>query len=176
MPPITAERVYGSTMSQTTSQVRGAERVGRFLQPRRHGQEHLAHHRGDERNDHDRQHDAGGQHADAERRPGEQRRRCMRPASPRCAIEPRIDVLGHERHEDEQAPHAVDDRRDAGQQFDRRGDRPAQPARRDFGQEQRDAETDRHRDEHRDQRGDQRAVDRHQRAELVVAPRPSPSW
>ena len=49
-----------------------AQRVGRFLQQRRHGQEHVARHRGDEGQDHDRQDEAGGQHADAERRAREE--------------------------------------------------------------------------------------------------------
>jgi len=82
-------------------------------------------------------------------------------------VEERGDVLGHHRHQHEQAPHAVDDRGDAGQQFDGGTDRATQPARRDFGEEEGDAEADRHGDDHRDERGDQGAVDRGEGAELV---------
>jgi hypothetical protein len=41
-------------------------------------------------------------------------------------VEPRRDVFGHDRHQHEQAPHAVDDRGNAGQQFDGGADRAAQ--------------------------------------------------
>ena len=68
MPPITPTLVYGSTTFHTTSQVVEPSAVGRFLEHRRRDLEHVAHHRGDERDDHDRQDDAGGQHADADRR------------------------------------------------------------------------------------------------------------
>ncbi len=78
-----------------------------------------------------------------------------------------LDVGLHQRREDEQAPHAVDDRRDRRQQLDRRAERALEPAGRELGQEQRDAEADRNGDHHRDQRGHQRAVDRHQRAEFL---------
>ena len=79
--------------------------------------------------------------------------------------------LGHvrlqERREDEKAPDAVDDRGDARQQFDGDADRPAQPVRAEFGEENRDAEADRNGDQHGDEGGDQRAVDRRQRAEFL---------
>ena len=65
MPPTTPILVYGSTTFQTTSQVVAPRRVGRLLQHRRHHFEHVAHDRGDERDHHDRQDDAGGKHADA---------------------------------------------------------------------------------------------------------------
>jgi hypothetical protein len=64
----------------------------------------------------------GGEHADAQRRTrrtaadNRQRRPCSRRAG--------ADVLGQERRQHEQAPHAVDDRRDPGQQLDRRAERP----------------------------------------------------
>ena len=82
------------------------------------------------------------QHADAERRAVEQRAEDRQRAD--VFVEPRIHVFGEHRHEHEQAPHAVDDRRDAGEQFDRRADRAAQPLRRHLGEEHRDAEADRH--------------------------------
>ena len=50
------------------------------------------------------------------------------------------------------------------QQFDRGSQRAAQPGRRQFGQEQGNAEADRHGDDQRDDRGHDGAVDGHQRA------------
>ena len=69
--------------------------------------------------------------------------------------------------EHEQAPDAVDDAGNAGQQLDRDADRPAQPHRAQLGEEERDHEPDRHRDQHGDERGDERAVDRREGAELL---------
>ena len=77
----------------------------------------------------------------------------------------RLERVGQERAQHEEAPHAVDDRGDAGEQFDGQADRTAQPERTDLGQEHRDAETDGNGDHHRDHGGDQRAVDRTERAE-----------
>ena len=54
---------------------RRADAVGRLLQHRRHRLEDVARDRGDERQDHQREHEARGQHAVAERRPGEQNSR-----------------------------------------------------------------------------------------------------
>ena len=107
----------------------------------------------------------GRQHADAVGRAGEQRRQHRDIAEGRD--QERLHVLLQERREHEQAPDAVDDARNAGEQLDRDADRPAQPHRAQFGQEDRDQQADRHRDQHRDQRGDERAVDRRQRAELL---------
>ncbi len=47
-------------------------------------------------------------------------------------------------------PQPVDDRRDRGEEVDGVHDRPAQAARRDVGDEQRDADADRQREEHCD--------------------------
>ena len=68
MPPTTPARVYGSTIFQTTSQVVPPSPYDRLLQQRRRDLEDVAHHRRDERNDHDREDDAGAQQADADRR------------------------------------------------------------------------------------------------------------
>ena len=149
-----------------------ADAVGRFLVDRRHGLEHVAHGRGDERDDHHREDQRGGQDAGAERRA------CEQVLEHRDAVE-RIDdrragcIRAMTRRDDEEAPHAVDDRRHRGEQFHRGADRPAQPGRREFGQVERDAERERHREEQRQDRGDDRAVDRHRRAEHLLAPDPS---
>ena len=143
---------------------RRAQCVRGFLQATWHGQEDFAHDRRDERNHHDRQHQSRGEHAQAERWPCEQRAN-EGPLS-QLRIDPRIDVLGQHRHQHEQAPHAVDDRRDAGEKFDRGANRTTQPPRCDFGQEHCNAEADRHCDDHRDQCSDEGPVNRYQRAEL----------
>ena len=144
---------------------RAAEAVGRFLEHRRHDLEHVAHHRSDERNDHDRQDDAGRQHADAVGRALEQR-----PDEPHVAErlrQHRLHVVAEQRREHEQAPHAVDDRRDRGQQLHRRAERALERRRAHLGEEQRDAEAHRDADQQRDRRRDEGAVDRRQRAEVA---------
>ena len=135
-----------------------ADAIGGFLQHRRHGLEHVDRNRGDEGQHHDREDQRGVEQAEIGRRAGEDR------AEHRHAVEQadheRLKTIGQERAEHEEAPHAVDDRRDAGEQFHRDADRAAQPLRTKLGQEDRNAETDRNRDHHRDEGGDQRAVDR----------------
>ena len=59
----------------------------------------------------------------------------------------RLHVLLQERREYEQAPDAVDDAGNAGEQLDRDPDRPAQLHRTQLGQEHRDHEPDRNRDD-----------------------------
>ena len=73
------------------------------------------------------------------------------------------------RRQNEQAPDAVDDARDRGQQLDQGADRPAQPGRAQLGQEHGDRRAPTGtRDHHGDQRGDKRTVDRRQRAEELL--------
>src|SRR5581483_2197698 len=142
-----------------------AQAVGGLLQHRRHGFEHVAGDRGDVRQHHDAEDDAGGEHADAVGRPGEH------PGQYRHAGEQldqqRLDVFLQERRQHEQAPDAVDDAGDAGEQLDRGADRALQPARAQLGDEDGDAHADRDADEHGDQGGDHGAVDRRQRAEFL---------
>ena len=76
-------------------------------------------------------------------------------------------MLLQKRREHEQAPDAVDDAGNAGEQFDSYADRAAQPHRAQLGQEQRDEQADRHRDQHCDQRGDDGAVNRSNRPEFL---------
>ena len=93
----------------------------------------------------------------------------QRPQDPQVAEDPRqrrLDVVAENRREHEQAPHAVDDRRNRRQQLDRGAERPLEDDRAHLGEEQRDAEAHRHADGERDRRGHQRAVDRRQRAEV----------
>ena len=78
----------------------------------------------------------------------------------------RLQGLLQERREHEQAPDAVDDAGNAGEQFDGDADRAAQPQRAQFGQKQRDEQADRHRDQHGDERRHDGAVDRREGAEF----------
>ncbi len=142
-----------------------AEPVGRFLEHRRHGGEHVARDRRDEGQHHDRQDEAGGEHADAVGRPGEH------PVESRHGTEEGddagLDVGLHERGEDEQAPDAVDDGRDAGEQLDGDADRLAQRLRAELAEEDGDAEPDGDGDGHGDDRRDHRAEDGSARPVLV---------
>jgi hypothetical protein len=76
-----------------------------------------------------------------------------------------LEGVGQERAQHEEAPHAVDDRGNAGEQLDRHADRAAQPLRTELGEEDRNAEADGNGNQHRDERGDERAVHRPERAE-----------
>ena len=76
-------------------------------------------------------------------------------------------MLLKKRREHEQAPDAVDDAGNTGEQLDGDADRAAQPHRAQLGQKHRDEQADRHRDQHGDERGDDRAVDRRDRAEFL---------
>ena len=68
-------------------------------------------------------------------------------------------LLGQPRPEHQDAPQAVDHRRDGGQQVDEVRDRDPPPLRRQFGDEQGQAEADRDGDHQGDDRHDQRPVD-----------------
>ncbi len=67
MPPTMPDRAPGITASRIISHLRRAERERRLALRPRHGHQHLAGHRRDVRQDHDRQDDAGRQHPGAVR-------------------------------------------------------------------------------------------------------------
>ena len=144
---------------------RAAEGVGRLFQCRRHGFKHIARDRSDVRQHHDAENDAGGEHADAVGRPGEQR--AQERHAFECGDDQRLHVQLQKRREHKQAPDAVDDARNAGEQLDRGGDRPLERARAQLGNEDRDADGDRNADNHGNDRRDDGAVDRRERAELL---------
>ena len=73
----------------------------------------------------------------------------------------------HGRHQHEDAPEAVDDRRNRGEQLGQKDERLPQPVRAELRDEDRDAERDRRRDRQRENRRIQRAPDERQRAELA---------
>ncbi len=143
----------------------------RFAQHHRHGQEHVAGDRGDEGQHHDRQHDAGGQHADAIGRAAEQQADPRQPAQ--RADQQRLHMGLQERRQHEEAPEPVDDAGNAGQKLDGDAEGAAQAFGADLGEEHRDAQADRHADHHGDGRGDEGAVDRRQRAEDVLGRAPA---
>src|SRR6185437_183101 len=107
-----------------------------------------------------------GQYADAERRPGEEiadeRQIAQR------GDEERLGEFLHEGGEHEEAPDAVDDAGDRREQLDHRAQRPLEPDRTEFGDEDGDAEGDRDADQHGDRRAHQRAVDRRTSAETLL--------
>jgi len=72
-----------------------------------------------------------------------------------------------ERGEHEQAPDAVDDARNAGEQLNGDADRPPQVFRTDFSEEDGDAEADGNADQHGDEGGHDCAVDRRQGPEFL---------
>ena len=92
---------------------RRAERVGALAQYGRHRFEHVAHYRGDEGQHHDGQDKSGGQHADAERWPFDQKPDPRNGAE--CVDQGRLDMLLHKRRQHEEAPNAVDDAGDRRQ-------------------------------------------------------------
>src|SRR5262249_10807648 len=125
--------------------------------------EDLAHDRGDDRHDHDRDDDASGHQHPAALRHAEDR------LQDGYAIHPPVDPLvgGEEpRSQHEDAPQAEHHRGNGGEQVDDRDHVAAQPYRGEFGEEQRDADGDRDRDQQAQQRDDERAVDEGERAEL----------
>ena len=143
---------------------RAADAIRRFLEHRRDCLEDVARDRGHEWQDHNGEDQSGGEHADAVRRSGKQRR------DPRHVAE-RFDQewlqrLLQERREDEKSPNPVDDAGDAGEQLDGDADRPPQPLRAQLGEEECDHQSDRDRDQHGDERGDEGPVNRRQCAEF----------
>ena len=131
-----------------------AEPVGGFLEHGRDRIEHVARDRRHEGKHHDRQDEAGRQHADAVGRAFEQGRQQRHVLE--SVYQGRLHVLLQERREHEQTPDAVDDRRNARQQLDGDSDRPPQHLGAELGEE----EGDHHADRHRDQEADHAALDR----------------
>ena len=113
-PPTTPERAEGQHHPPHHFPGGAAQAVGGFLQHRRHGLEHIARHRRNEGQDHDRKDQAGGEDADAVRRAAEQG---AEHGNAGDGIDDRLLDMGLEPgREHEQAPDAVDDGGDAGQQ------------------------------------------------------------
>ena len=166
MPPMTPFWVWGQHHLAHHLPGGAAEAVGRLAQDRRHDLEHVAHHGGDVRQDHEGQHDAGGQDAHAVDGAAEH------PADERHAtqhlLQRRLHEVSEDRREHEQAEHAVDDRRHGSQQFDGGAERAAHPDRAVLGQEQRDAEGQRHGDDESDAGTQDGADDGDGGAELLV--------
>ena len=80
--------------------------------------------------------------------------------------EPGLQVCREDRREHEQSPHPVNDAGDGRQQFDGHADGSLQPAWRELGDHQSDAEAHRNTHQQRDQRSDHCAVERGQRTKL----------
>ena len=124
--------------------LRRAEAVGRLLQRARRGQKHLAHHRGDERQHHDGEHEPGGQQTDAIGRPAKQPADAGQiaevPISHGCTV---CCSTGASTNSP-QMPNTM--LGTAASSSMAAADRPAQPQRAGLGQEHGDAERQRHGD------------------------------
>ena len=103
----------------------------------------------------------GGQHADAERRPAEERQLLERGSGVQ------ISSCAYQRHQHEDAPQAVHDRGDCGEQFGEEHERRAQARGAELGDEDGNAERDRRGDEQRQDRRVERAPDERERAEIA---------
>ena len=99
-----------------------------------HGFHDVAADGGDDREDHDCEDDAGGEHADAEVRLDEK----ARPAE--VFFEDGTGLVADDGHKNEDCPETVDDAGDRGQKLGEEGDGSAQRAGTDFQQEDGDAE------------------------------------
>ena len=139
---------------------RGAQRVRAFPLCLGHRSEHLARDRRAEGHDHDREQDGRRQHPKPQRGTTEERQR----AHPlRCAgFQP-----PDKRDQDEDAPEAVDNGRNGGEELGQEHQRLAEPGGRQLRNVDRDAECDGPRDDQREHGGVQRAPDERPRAELA---------
>ena len=147
-PIITADttppRLCGNTEPRIISQRVAPSPYAASFSERGRRREHLARDRGDDRRDHDRDDDPGGHVAQAGlARVGEERLQDRDVAGRRRDV--LVDV-GERRAQHEERPQPVDDRRDRGEEVDGVDHGPAQPPRRDLGDEQRDPDAHRHRD------------------------------
>ena len=140
---------------------RRAERIRALTLRARHRLQHLARDRRRERNDHDRR---GSRPADSMPTPSGGP---LKSGSARSPVGQRRLERANRRHEHEDAPQAVDDRRNRREQLGQEDERLPQPVRAELGDEDRDAERDRRRDEQRQDRRVERAPDERQRAELA---------
>ncbi|MPM40442.1 hypothetical protein SDC9_87083 [bioreactor metagenome] len=109
----------------------GTQAVGRFLEQRGRHFKHVAHHRGDERDDHDGQDDAGRKNTDTHRRAGHQRAQIRHAAQQ--LLQRLLHISGQDGAEHHQTPHAVDDGGHGGQQLNGRAQRALEPCGREFG-------------------------------------------
>ena len=119
--------------------LRGPDGVGRFLDHRGGQIERIARDARGERDDHDGEDDACRQQVDAHGSALEQD--ADEGQFPDAVLERRFDILGHDGSKGEQAPHAVNDARDGGQQFYGDADGSFQIIRRDLGHKDRDTDS-----------------------------------
>src|SRR5262245_22028359 len=119
-----------------------ANAVGGLLEHGGDGVEYVAGNGGDEGQNHDGQDEARGQNADAVGRTGEQRR--QHGNAGKRIDEGRLQRLLQDGGEYEEAPDAIDDARDAGEQLNGDADRTAQPQRAELGEEEGHEQANRH--------------------------------
>src|SRR5581483_5306706 len=139
---------------------RGAKRVRAFSLGRRNGLQHFTRDRRGEWNDHHRQNHRCRQHAEAERWSREERPLAHR-------VWQRGLERSHPRHHDENAPEAVDDRRNRGEELGQEHERLPQDVRTQLGDEHGDADRDWRREDQCEDRRVESAPDERQRAKVA---------
>src|SRR5439155_2149694 len=95
-------------------------------------------------------------------RAGEHRQEAERP------MQPRVDVVRHERAEHEDAPESENDARNRSEHLDKRRDDPSDPLGRELAQVEPDGDRQRRRDQQRDKGADRRPVEEEQRTVVVL--------
>ena len=172
----------GSAEAQHDAAYDGAARVGQddtshhlprcaaeaeraLLEDDRNRQKHVPHRRGDEGDDHYRQHHGRGEDTRIARCRAEHTRQAGDLTE--SGGEKWLDRMPDGRRQDEEAPHAVDDGRHGGEQLDGGADRPAHPIRRQFREEECDAKGEWHCHDEGKDRAHNCSVNRHQGAETL---------
>src|SRR5262249_43311107 len=125
---------------------RPAHAVSRFFQHRWNGFKDVPADGGYERQHHHREDEGRRQEAEAVRRAGEKMVEHRERFKKRDQLG--LDILLYDGREEEEAPDAVDDARDAGEKLDRDADRTAERHRAKLRQEDGNTDADRHGDEH----------------------------
>ena len=143
----------------------GPDPVRGFLEDIGNNLEHIPHDRGHKRNNHDGENNSGRGHANAHGRAGQQGAKQRHTG--KTAVQPGLHMICKQGGKDEQTPHAVNDARYGGQQFNGYPDRPLQPDRTELGDKQGNTKADRHPDKHGNDRGDKGSVNGDQGPEIL---------
>src|SRR5438552_10457396 len=139
---------------------RGPERECSFALVTRDGEKHFTGDGNDIGDDHDGEDDARGQEADAVGGALKKREEAER------VLESRLNVLTHQRNDDEDAEHAVDDAGDGGEKIDEKFERVRNSRRGQLSKKNGGADAEGHGDQQSYGGGDERAVNERQSAEL----------
>ena len=145
--------------------LRRAERQRRFALRARHGEQHLARHRRDVGQDHDREDEPAASMLGPYAGPREERQ--SRPDEA-CHAETASRDVRSTREQHENAPEAVDDARDGRQQVHEKRDGLPELGRSELRQKYRDANRERRGQDQRHRRRNERPIDRRRGTEHTV--------